>query len=276
MSYEDSVADHYLHGQLLKSIKAALPKLGKTIDTITAQDLAVMDEFHIGGRGATNNVVTKLNIYAGSHVLDIGCGLGGAARYVASDRKCQVTGIDLSEEYINTGNELCRWLNLEQDVSLIQGSALAMPFEDEVFSSAYMLHVGMNIADKEQLFEEVYRVLKPRTFFGIYDVMRTGDGDISYPVPWAHDEKTSQLKTAKEYMQILSDVGFGVSKANDRRDFALEFFDKLHNNMSANKEPPALGLHTLMQESTAEKVKNMIENIKSGRIAPMEIIAYRL
>ncbi|HHL31064.1 MAG TPA: class I SAM-dependent methyltransferase [Oceanospirillales bacterium] len=276
MSYEDSVADHYLHGQLLQSIKAALPKLGKTEETITTQDLAVMDEFHIGGRQATNHVVTKLNIYAGSHVLDIGCGLGGAARYVATERKCRVTGIDLSAEYIKTGNALCRWLNLQQEVSLIQGSALAMPFEDEVFSSAYMLHVGMNIADKKQLFEEVYRVLKPRTFFGIYDVMRTSEGDIRYPVPWACDARTSQLKTAKEYTQILSDVGFGVSKANDRRDFALAFFDKLQRNIATNKEPPALGLHTLMQESTAEKVKNMIKNIEGGQLAPVEIIAYRL
>jgi cyclopropane fatty-acyl-phospholipid synthase-like methyltransferase len=70
--------------------------MGKTTDTVTIDDLAPMDEFHIGGRKATEELVSQLQLAPADHVLDIGCGLGGAARFVASRHHCQVTGIDLT------------------------------------------------------------------------------------------------------------------------------------------------------------------------------------
>jgi ubiquinone/menaquinone biosynthesis C-methylase UbiE len=83
-----------------------------------------------------------------TEVLDVGCGLGGAARFVASRYGCHVTGIDLTPEFIETAKVICGWVNLDSHISLHQGSALAMPFADRAFDRAYMLHVGMNIDDK--------------------------------------------------------------------------------------------------------------------------------
>ncbi|MBL4660515.1 MAG: class I SAM-dependent methyltransferase [Alcanivoracaceae bacterium] len=275
MSYDKSVADHYLHGDLLKSIEAALPSLGKTTENISIEDLAAVDEFHIGGRQATSSLIAKLMFSEQHHVLDVGCGLGGAARYVADKYKNNVTGIDLSKEYIETGEALCGWLNLDKQVNLVQGSAMSMPFEDETFDGGYMLHVGMNIEDKAKLFEEIYRVLRPRTFFGIYDVMRQTDDGLIYPVPWATDSSTCKIAVSQQYKETLSDAGFGVSKENNCRDYALDFFKKLREKMATSSEPPPLGLHTLMQESTGVKINNLIENLEKGYIAPVEIIAYR-
>ena len=76
-------------------------------------------------------------------------------------------------------------MGLEGAVSYQQGSALALPFAAEIFDGSYMMHVGMNIEEKATLFAKVRRVLKPAGVFGIYDVMREGDGDLSFPVPWA-------------------------------------------------------------------------------------------
>jgi len=272
MSYDKSVSDHYLHGDLLNAIEAALPALGKTIETVTVEDLAPVDEFHIGGRLATDNLVGQLNLAETSHVLDVGCGLGGATRYLASKYKTRVTGIDLTAEYIETGKALCTWLNLDKYITLQQGSALSMPFQDNTFDGGYMLHVGMNIEDKSSLFSEIYRVLKPGASFGVYDVMRQNDGELIYPVPWATDNSTSKLSTPTHYKQTLSDAGFNISNEKCRHDFALEFFKQLRAKTEANGGPPPLGLHTLMQESTAVKIKNMITNIENGYIAPIEII----
>jgi len=273
MSYDKTVSDHYLHGNLLNAIEAALPSLGKTTANVTVEDLAPVDEFHIGGRAATDSLIEQLNFNETSHILDIGCGLGGATRYLVSKYKSRVTGIDLTPEYIETGNALCRWLNLDKDMTLHEGSALDMPFEDNMFDGGYMLHVAMNIEDKSSLFSEIYRVLKPGASFGIYDVMRQNDGELSYPVPWATESSTSKLSTPTQYKQALSDAGFDVSKENDRREFALDFFKQLRAKTEANGAPPPLGLHTLMQESTAVKIKNMIDNIVNGYISPIEIIA---
>ena len=275
MSYDKSVSDHYLHGDLLNAIETSLAALGKTTQNVTIEDLAPVDEFHIGGRLATDSLINQLNFSEQGHVLDVGCGLGGAARYVADKYKNRVTGIDLAPEYIATGNELCSWLNLDGYITLKQGSALSMPFQDSMFDGGYMLHVGMNIDDKVSLFSEIYRVLKPGASFGIYDIMRRKEGELTYPVPWATEISTSKLSTPEKYIQALGDAGFGISKENDRRDFAIEFFKQLRAKTDANEGPPPLGLHILMQESTADKVGNMIENISNGYIAPVEIIVHK-
>jgi len=275
MSYDKSVSNHYLHGDLLNAIEAALPTLGKTTENVTIEDLAPVDEFHIGGRLATDNLFNQLNFSEQGYLLDVGCGLGGAARYVATKYKNRVAGIDLTPEYIEAGNALSNWLKLDKHVSLEQGSALSMPYQDKTFDGAYMLHVGMNIGDKTALFAEIFRVLKPGTSFGVYDIMRQKGGELIYPAPWATESSTSKLSTPDQYKQALSDAGFEVSKQNDRRDFSLEFFKQLRAKTEANGGPPPLGLHTLMQESTAKKIKNMIDNITNDLISPVEIIAHK-
>ncbi|WOH38016.1 methyltransferase domain-containing protein [Thalassotalea fonticola] len=272
MSYDKSVSDHYLHGNLLNAIKAALVALDKTTQTVTIEDLAPVDEFHIGGRIASDHLLEQMRFQKHQHILDVGCGLGGAARYVASQYKTKVSGIDLTAEYIETGKELCNWLNLT-NVKLIQGSALDLPFNENTFDGAYMLHVGMNIEDKVSLFKQIYNVLKPGTSFGVYDIMRQKDGELTYPVPWATTNSTSKLATPEQYQKALTDAGFSIKTINNRHEFAIQFFQQLKAKIEADGGPPPLGLHTLMQQSAAGKVKNMIENIGNNLIAPVEIIA---
>ncbi|PKH00357.1 class I SAM-dependent methyltransferase [Paraglaciecola sp. MB-3u-78] len=251
MSYDKSVADHYLHGNLLDAIKIALLVMGKTIDTVTIEDLAAVDEFHVGGRLATEHLLKQLNFAKSSDLLDVGCGLGGAARYVALKHKHHVSGIDLALEYIETGKALCHGLNLERSVSLVQGSALSMPYQDNAFDGGFMLHVGMNIDDKVSLFTEIYRVLKPGAVFGVYDIMRQKDGELTYPVPWATDSSTSKLSTPLHYRQASQQAGFDIFQENNRRDFSLDFFKQLQVKSEAKGGLAPLGLHILMQQNAA-------------------------
>lgn len=273
MTYEESVSEHYKHGNLLGAIQEAIPKLGKTTDNITVADLGPVDEFHIGGRIATDHLLSQLDFSEHDHILDIGCGLGGTSRFAADKFHNQVTGIDLTQEYVDTGMTLCSWVGMEGQVHLQQGSALDMPFEDATFDGGLMLHVGMNIEDKAALFREIHRVLRPSASLGIYDIMRINDGDLTYPVPWASDEGTSKLATLEQYEQSLGNAGFTVSTENRRNEFALEFFKEMRAKMEANGGPPPLGLHTLMGKLTPLKLKNMVDNIAAGYIAPVEMIA---
>jgi ubiquinone/menaquinone biosynthesis C-methylase UbiE len=273
MSYEESVSDHYIHGGLLESIRTALGALGKTVETVTIEDLGPVDEFHIGGRPATRKLIEQLGIVAKDHVLDVGCGLGGAARFVASSFGTRVSGIDLVQEYVETGNALCEWVQLADRISLREGSATGMPYDDETFDGGYMLHVGMNIEDKERLFKEIARVLKSGASFGVYDVMRQAEGELAFPVPWAGSADTNQLGTISQYKEALRDAGFEVTAEENRRDFALEFFQNVRAKAKTGEGPAPLGLHTLMQASTGTKINNMIDNIEKGLVAPVEIIA---
>jgi ubiquinone/menaquinone biosynthesis C-methylase UbiE len=264
------VADHYARADLVAAIRDGLARLGKTESTVTAEDLAPVDEFHIGGRTATGDLARHLELAASDRVLDIGCGLGGPARQIAAQFGCRVSGIDLTRDYVEAGNVLSGWLKLEGRVSLQQGDALALPFTDGSFTAAYMLHVGMNIADKSALFAEVARVLRAGARFAIFDVMRTSDGALSYPLPWASTADANSIASPLHYREALSAIGFDILSERDRRDVALDYFARKRTQVTTE---PALGVHTLMGARRPDMVRNMSESISDGRIAPVEIIA---
>ena len=274
MELEQSVAQHYTHGSLEGAIFGALATSGKDLDYLAPADLAPVDEFHIGGRQATTEFAAELEIEPGLHLLDIGSGLGGASRYFAHECRCRVTAIDLTEEYVRAAEALAKRVGLENQVSYQHGSALALPFAPRSFDGAYMLHVGMNIQDKARLFAEVQRVLKPGGIFGIYDVMReSGEGNLSFPVPWASSPDTSFVESAVTYRCLLESAGFAVQKERSRREFAVEFFLQMRARAAQGGGPPPLGLHILMGTSAPQKVANMIDNLERGLIAPTEIIS---
>jgi len=273
MAQDDAIAEHYTHGALLAAIHDGLARLGKTPETVTIEDLAPIDEFHIGGRQASGDFLAQLPLDDAAHVLDVGCGLGGASRYTAARFGSRVTGVDLTAEYIETGRTLSNWVGLSGQITLRQASALDIPFQDNHFDAAYMMHVGMNIPLKAELCAEIARVLKPGGVFGIYDVMRTGDGDLTFPMPWAESAETSAVAEPEAYISALEAAGLTISATRNRRDFALEFFEKLRAAMSTSQGPPPLGLHVLMGETRAEKIKNMVGDIAAGKIAPVEMLA---
>ena len=275
MDYAAKISNHYRHGSLLSAIQVGLEKQGIKPKNASVEDLGPVDEFHIGGRAASTHFLDQLDILASQTILDIGCGLGGSARFAAKAYGAKIAGIDLTPEYIETGKTLCDWVGLSTHITLQQGSALSLPYPDSSFDGAYMMHVGMNIEDKHALFAEVSRVLKPNAKFGIYDIMKTSGEDLAYPVPWATNSDTSWLAEPEQYRLALEANNFVVAKENNRRDFALEFFEKMKKAAIDADGPPALGLHLLMQQTTAEKIPNMVLNLVENRISPIEIIAVK-
>lgn len=271
MDLEQTVARHYAHGSLEQAILEALAAAGKDVNRLSPADLAPVDEFHVGGRPATIAFAGQLGVRSGMRLLDVGCGLGGAARYFAHEHGCHVTGIDLSDEYVAVANALAARVGLADRVSCQQGSALALPFAPGSFDAAYLLHVGMNIENKSGLFAEIRRVLAPSGTLGIYDVMRLGAGDLSYPAPWASSPEASFVADAATYRRLLEAAGFDVLKERNRRDFALEIFSQMRER-GASGRPAPLGLHIVMGDNAAQKVANMTNDIHRGLIAPTEMI----
>ena len=270
-----TVERHYTHGRLIGAITQGLATLGRTPQSVTVEDLGPVDEFHIGGRQATEQLMKQLDLARDLHVLDVGSGLGGAARFVAGRYGCRVTGVDLTAEYTETARTLSEWTGLGDRLRFHHGSALATPFGDAEFDRAYMLHVGMNVPDKQALFGEVARVLKAGGTFGIYDVMKTGAAAVTFPVPWAATPDISAVASPEAYKAALRASQFEILAEHNRRDFAIEFFRALRARMGQTGGPPPLGLHLVMGPDAATKIANMIANIEAGSIAPVELIARR-
>ncbi len=261
MTSSDAVEQHYSGRGLVARIMKALAEAGHDSGTLTPEILAPYDEFHVGGMAATHRFSGRLDVNRNSRLLDVGCGAGGPARAVAAAIGCQVTGIDLTADFIAAGDELTARCGLDALVMLHHGSALGMPFDDGAFDRAMMLHVGMNIADKDRLMVEVARVLAPAGIFGIYDMMRVGDGEIGFPMPWASHKDVSAVARPEDYIRAAESAGLVLAAQHDETAAAQTFF----HHINATKPPIEPG-------KTPDPFRNLAAHIEAGTLAPVELI----
>src|SRR5205823_4563760 len=125
-------------------ILAALAASGKDLDQLTADDLAPLDQFHGGGKGATERLARLAALTSDTRVLDVGGGLGGPARTMAAQFGCRVTVIDLTESYVRAAEVLTVRLGLAERVTHRAGNALELPFDDGSFDLVWTQNSGMN------------------------------------------------------------------------------------------------------------------------------------
>jgi ubiquinone/menaquinone biosynthesis C-methylase UbiE len=271
----NAIADHYAADDLLASIEAGMAALGKSPATVSVADLGPVDEFHVGGRSATTELCDRLDATSDSRLLDVGCGIGGTARFIASTVGSHVTGLDITPGYIDVARTLSEWTGLDDLNRFEVGSALDMPFDDHSFDAATQLHVGMNIADKAALFTEVYRVLRPGGSFAVYDIMRVGEQPFDFPVPWSSDETTSSVADVETYRDTLQSAGFELGAERNRREFAVEFFTAMRERTAQQGGPPPLGLHVIIGSDTPTKIANLVNALLAATLAPVEMICHK-
>lgn len=264
---ERAVADHYGDDGLRTRIFEAISQSGLDLHSLRPVDLAPVDEFHMGGRAATADIVAAAGLSASDRVLDIGCGLGGLVRYLAGEIGCRVTGLDLTPEYVDLAREFTALTALSDKADFVLGSALALPFDDATFSAALTFHVGMNIADRATKYREAFRVLQPGGKLVIYDVLKGPEPGMRFPVPWADTQDTSHLVSADELHRLLSAAGFTILVEQDRTPAVLKHHRAKVAEMSVGTPPPPLGLHLLQGRTAKEKSQNMIAMAEAGQIA---------
>ncbi len=274
MTAEKEVAGHYGQGGLEGRILGALTRAGLNLESLTPEQTGPIDEFHVGGLEATKELATQMELRPGMRLLDVGSGIGGPARYFAS-QGCQVQGIDLTKEFVEVAKTLTKMMKLDSLATFQQASALELPFADESLDGAYLIHVGMNLADKAGVFREVRRVVAKGGLFTIFDFVKSGDGAFSFPVPWARGAEASFVGSKGEYRNGLRDAGFQLEKERSRAEFSIEFTKRAMARMAeaAGAGAPPLGLHLLMGEKTPEMLKNIMRAMQEGVLEPVEQIA---
>ncbi|MGA7451492.1 MAG: methyltransferase domain-containing protein [Rhodoplanes sp.] len=271
MESKDTIADHWGKGDVYALIMSALEKAGKSPDALTVEDLAPIDHFHARGFSATVDLADRLPIKPDHHILDIGCGIGGPARYIAARFQCRVSGIDITPAFVESGNKLTSLLGMENQVTIEQGDGQRLPYSDSVFDGAYTQHVTMNVADRAQFFGEAHRVLKPGAFFALTEHGLGPTGNPHYPVPWSMDGSGSYLASPSETRALLEAAGFeDVLVEGTGRKYLAAY--KLVIELAAQGALPPLGIHILLGESAPQKTRNAARNIEEGRTHPVQVL----
>jgi SAM-dependent methyltransferase len=270
-----AVADRYKRRALADVILTALTAAGKDIEHLTPDDLAPVDEFHSGGRNATVRLAQLAQINGSERVLDVGCGIGGPSRYLASKFGCQVTGLDLTAEFVALAGMLAQRTRLADKVTYRQGDALDMPFADASFDLVWSQNAAMNIADRDRLYGEMRRVLTPAGRLALQEMAAGPGGEPFYPTPWAGDKSISFLSTPEATRAALERIGFRVVAWQDTTEEALEQQRARAKALEAESLPP-LGLHILIGEAFPTVTKNMLRNLQEERLKLFNTVLERV
>ena len=239
----------------------ALTVFGPEDQRLTPQQLGALDQFHTRGLAATTELANLAGITADMSVLDVGSGIGGPARFLAPSYGCRVTGIDLSEPFVDAARYLTRRTGQSELVSFHTASALELPFEGRRFDAVLLQHVAMNISERARLYREIERVLKPCGRFATFDVVANGS-EPYYPVPWARTPTTSFLLTADATREAIEQAGFRTLAWQDDTETAKAWFTQ----QRASGPPPSPNLGVVMGPDFAELFTNLARNLLEGRL----------
>ncbi len=268
------IHSYYSPNDLYNKIIAGLNKLGKDLSKITLDDLQPVDEFHIRGDTATKELIKLSAFTPDMHILDVGCGIGGSTRRLSHETGCRVTGIDLSDEYIDTAQRLTQLLNLQERVTFHAASALALPFDDNAFDGVWSLQMNMNVDDKLSWLKETYRVLKPGGRAVLYEVCGNKNTPLYFPVPWAQDSSMSFLVPPESFREVITAAGFDITVWNDKTGLARQAFAQVKAPVG---EPnlPVLGVYLLVGNDISTKAYNLHRNLDEERVSLIETVAVR-
>ena len=273
----EDVQQNYAVAELAKRVQAALAASGHGDGPLNWSDLTPFDQFHVRGLEASKELASALQLRAGETLLDLGSGLGGPARFLAAVHETQVTGIDLTAEFIGVSTFLSARCGLGDKTRFVQGDATDLPFPAEHFDHAWTQHVAMNIPDKRKLYAAVQRVLKPGGTFAIYDAVQGEIGPILYPTPWAREAGISFVATTPELEAALRSAGFTIVSSIDQSVIAAEWFRQMRTQQSAaqtsGQPPNPLSAPAILGPDLGLAVANFARNVLEDRVRIVQVIA---
>lgn len=257
---------HYAQPSRVDAVLAVVDAMNPA-GRLRTVDLAPLDQFHAGGLEATRQLAALAGIGPDQHVLDVGSGVGGPARFLAETHGCSVVGVDLAVEYCRLAEALTARCGLKDKATFRPADALDLPFADESFDAVWTQHAAMNIADRPRLYGEMRRVLRPGGIVALYDAV-AGNGAPFFPVPWARDGSTSFLLSPDALREVLDQAGLTVVAWRDVTEDAKRWFASRPRGALSG-----LGLHLLMGPEFPTMAVNFARSVMEGRVGLLMAVA---
>mmetsp|Transcript_31415 Transcript_31415/g.57040 ORF Transcript_31415/g.57040 Transcript_31415/m.57040 type:complete len:382 (-) Transcript_31415:444-1589(-) len=138
-------------------------------------------------------IAATLGLKPGMKALDVGCGVGGPMRTIASTSGAKVTGITINQYQVDRANFLNKAQGVDSLAEVVRGDFLNMPFESNSFDGAYAIEATCHAPKLHLVYQEVFRVLKPGSYFVSYEWVSTKDYDAKNP----------------EHVKIMDEINFG-------------------------------------------------------------------
>ena len=205
-----------------------LEQTGADTSILTVELLQHHDQDHFGGLAATDALARHAKINESTHVLDLCCGLGGPARYLAYHHGCRVTGVDMNTDRLAGAVRLTERTKLEDRVLFHHANALQTGLADETFDVIVSQEAFCHIPDKKTLIAECVRLLKPGGCIVYTDILARNSMTNEIRSRLENEMAFSELSTLEQYCHLLEEKGCQVVKVEDLSDdWAQILIDRL-------------------------------------------------
>ena len=205
-----------------------LEQTGADTSILTVELLQHHDQDHFGGLAATDALARHAKINESTHVLDLCCGLGGPARYLAYHHGCRVTGVDMNTDRLAGAVRLTERTKLQDRVLFHHANALQTGLADETFDVIVSQEAFCHIPDKKTLIAECVRLLKPGGRIVYTDILARNSMTNEIRSRLENEMVFSELSTLEQYCHLLEEKGCQVVKVEDLSDdWAQILIDRL-------------------------------------------------
>ena len=205
-----------------------LEQTGADTSILTVELLQHHDQDHFGGLAATDALARHAKINQSTHVLDLCCGLGGPARYLAYHHGCRVTGVDMNTDRLAGAVRLTERTKLQDRVLFHHANALQTGLADETFDVIVSQEAFCHIPDKKTLIAECVRLLKPGGCIVYTDILARNSMTNEIRSRLESEMAFSELSTLEQYCHLLEEKGCQVVEVEDLSDdWAQILIDRL-------------------------------------------------
>ena len=205
-----------------------LEQTGADTSILTVELLQHHDQDHFGGLAATDALARHAKINESTHVLDLCCGLGGPARYLAYHHGCRVTGVDMNTDRLAGAVRLTERTKLQDRVLFHHANALQTGLADETFDVIVSQEAFCHIPNKKTLIAECVRLLKPGGRIVYTDILARNSMTNEIRSRLENEMAFSELSTLEQYCHLLEEKSCQVVEVEDLSDdWAQILIDRL-------------------------------------------------
>lgn len=203
------------------------------------------------------------NFGPGSHVLDLGAGIGGSAHFLASKTSCHITCIDPSQTMTARNQSLTTTMDssVGQRVEAVVGTCESLPAEwTDRFDVVWTLNTFSFVADKKRAVSEAFRVCKPGGVLMLSDAVRSPAGMPESVEPFQKHAGTEKLWTLREYELACEDAGFEVMRTRDLGAHVMQTH-KLAVNHAQHLRESVRGMTPEQVDAAAAEIQKLVDTL---------------
>jgi len=229
-----------------------------------------------GGPAEVDRVLDRFEV-KGRDVLDIGCGSGGITLHIARRFEPRtITGFDVEKPVIKEATRRARDAGLGDRVFFVQASPGRLPFEDASFDMVFSKDAMVHIPDKDAIFADIFRVLRPGGIFAASDWLIGHDKEPSHDMKdYIKAEGLSfGMASPRRYKEAMTKAGFTNVRTESRNAWYREEARRELNRLQGELYEKAVALtNEAFVEKNLRTWRAMQKVLDSGEHCPTHLNA---